>query len=62
MTINTNNQPQLLNLPSLPAIHLKDPEVGKALQIIVDYINENVIPAQGTRVATRSTAPGGQTI
>lgn len=62
MTINTNNQPSLLNIPSLAGIHLRDPEVGKALQIIVDYINENVTPPQGTRVGTRTTAPGGQTI
>lgn len=62
MTINPNNQPELLNIPTLASIHLKDPDVGKALQTIVDYINANVTPPQGNKIATRNTAPGGQTI
>lgn len=62
MAINTNIAPQLLTLPSISKIHLSDPEIGKALQDIVDYINANITPTQGDKQPVRATVPGGQGI
>lgn len=45
---DNSNQTKLLQLSSLPKIHLSDPHIGKALQDIVDYINKNVAPKKGT--------------
>ena len=43
--------PQLLSIPQIAAIHQFHPETGKALQTILEYINKNLIPKQGNRVA-----------
>ena len=34
----------------LAKIHKEHPEVGKALQIIMEYIRKNVVPIQGNKV------------
>lgn len=45
------SKPQLLSIPQLAAIHQSHPETGKALQIIVEYINRNIPnPVQGNKV------------
>jgi hypothetical protein len=43
-------KPKLLSLPMLPKVHQTHPEVGKALEAILQYINKNVTPVQGNRV------------
>lgn len=46
-------KPQALSIPQLAIIHQKHPEVGKAIQTILEYINKNVTPVQGTKVAPK---------
>lgn len=53
--------PQNLSLPQLTKIHISHPEIGKALQTIVEYVNQNVTPVPGTKVSPRKSAPGGNT-
>ena len=43
--------PKQIELPMLGAIHQKHPEVGKALQIIMEYLRKNLPPVQGNKVA-----------
>jgi len=43
-------KPRNLDLPTLNKIHLQNPEIGKALQKILEYINKNVTPVQGNKV------------
>lgn len=45
----TTNKIKLLSLPHLPAIHMKDPAVGKTFKQILDYINKNVTPKEGNK-------------
>jgi len=52
-------KPQLLSIPQIDEIHLAHPPTGKAIQTIVDYINRNVNPVQGNKVAPRNPNPGG---
>jgi hypothetical protein len=33
----------------LPKIHIKHPEIGKALKEIIEYINRSVTPKQGNK-------------
>ena len=54
--------PSLLVLPQLPKIVQANPDIGRALQDIVDYINKNVTPVQGNKLATKPEAPGGQVV
>lgn len=54
-----NPTPPRLNITQLGGIHTENPPVGKALQQVADYINENVTPAPGNKVPTRKSAPGG---
>lgn len=42
-------KPKLLTVPTLSKIHITHPEVGKALQEIIRYINANLTPRQGNR-------------
>lgn len=42
--------PKPLSIPQLTAIHQKNPEIGKAIQTILEYINKNVTPKQGNKV------------
>ena len=51
-------KPQLLNIPELEQIHKEHPRVGKAIQAILEYVNRNVTPAQGTKQAFPKN-PGG---
>jgi hypothetical protein len=41
-----------LSIPQLTTIHVSHPEIGRALQAILDYINLNVTPAPGNKVHT----------
>jgi hypothetical protein len=50
--------PQLLNLPEIAGIQTTHPPIANALKKIVNYINSNVSPVQGTKIATRKNAPG----
>lgn len=52
------SKPQLLNIPQLASIHQFHPETGKAIQAIVEYVNSNVTPVQGNKVAPRKGAKG----
>jgi hypothetical protein len=56
---NNPTAPQKLVVPQQTDIHLNNPATGKAIQTIVNYVNQNVTPVQGNKVATRRTAPGG---
>lgn len=51
--------PQRLNLTHLAGIHTESPAVGKTLQQIADYVNDNVTPTPGNKIPTRKSAPGG---
>lgn len=42
-------KPKLLQIPSLPKIHAQHPEVGQAIKIIVEYLNQNLSPKQGNK-------------
>ena len=42
-------KPKNLSVSTLPKIHVKHPEVGKALDEIIRYINRNVTPKQGNK-------------
>ena len=46
-------KPQLLSLPQLTSIHQRDPEIGKALQVILEYLNVNLPPKQGNKIAPK---------
>lgn len=41
--------PKQLDLPNLAGIKQTHPEIGKALDRILQYIRKNVTPKQGTR-------------
>ncbi len=45
--------PKLLSVPQIAVIHTSHPEIGKAIKTIVDYINKNVPPPQGTKIKPR---------
>lgn len=47
------SKPKLFVIHELGGIHQSHPPIGKALQAIVDYINRNVQPVQGTKVAPK---------
>lgn len=50
----TNNAPpKLLSIPELAGIHVSHPPIGKAIQAILDYVNKNVTPPQGNKIAKR---------
>ena len=52
--VSTNKAlPKLLSVTQLAQIHVSDPPIGKALKTIVDYINKNVPPPQGTKIKPR---------
>lgn len=53
MASTGKSAPQKLSLPQLTGIHQTHPEIGKSLQAILDYINTNVDPKQGNKVAPR---------
>ena len=54
MAPNTKlEKPQLLQIPQLADIHHNHPPTGKAIQQIVDYINRNINPIQGNKVAPK---------
>lgn len=42
-------KPKLLQVSTLPKIHLTDPHIGKAIDDIVKYINKNLTPRQGNK-------------
>ena len=44
-------KPQLLSLTSMGKIRKDNPEIAKNLDAILDYINKNVTPIQGNKVA-----------
>lgn len=46
-------QPQLLSVSTLAKIHTTHPEIGRGLQEIIEYINKNVTPPQGTKIKKR---------
>lgn len=48
-----NTKPQKLAIPQLTGIHQSHPEVGKAIQTIMEYINLNVNPVQGNKVTPK---------
>lgn len=45
-----SQKPKLLTLQQLNKIHITHPDIGKALQSIVEYVNKNVTPKQGSKV------------
>lgn len=44
-------KPKQITIPSLPKIHQQHPEIGKALDIIVQYLRKNLPPVQGNKVS-----------
>lgn len=60
MANTASNKPQLLSIPQIEDIHRNHPPTGKAIQSILDYINGNVTPPQGTKIGTgKNVTPGG---
>lgn len=51
-------KPQLLSISQLEVIHREHPEIGKALQGMLEYINRNVVPISGNKKAFPKN-PGG---
>jgi hypothetical protein len=47
------SKPKLLNISQIPKIHVSHPEIGKAIQSVVDYVNKSIVPVQGNRIAKR---------
>lgn len=45
-----NTLSKQLDLPMLAKIHRDYPDIGKALELIVDHIRKNVVPLKGTKV------------
>ena len=43
-------KPKQITLPMLPKIHVQHPDVGRALDLIVQYLRKNLPPVQGNRV------------
>lgn len=43
-------KPKQLDVPQLAAIKKTHPEIGKAIDAIIEYIRKNVTPVQGNRV------------
>ena len=57
--MSTNKQaPGLLSLSTLAKVHTSHPEIGRSLQEIVDYINQNITPPQGTKIKPRNPGNG----
>jgi len=44
-----SSAPKQIDLPNLAGIKQTHPEIGKALDSIVQYIRKNVTPKQGNR-------------
>lgn len=42
-------KPKQLDVPQIDKIHLQLPEVGKALDTMVQFIRKNVTPLQGNK-------------
>lgn len=42
-------KPKQLTIHTLPRIHVTHPEIGKALDQIVQYLRKNLPPMQGNR-------------
>lgn len=50
MATTTNSKQVLLHVEQITAIRTLHPPTADAIQKIVDYINKNIVPPQGTRV------------
>jgi hypothetical protein len=50
MATKTNSKQVLLNVQEIIAIRTLHPPTANAIQKIVDYINQHVVPQQGNKV------------
>jgi hypothetical protein len=42
--------------PNLPVINKKDPQLGEALKAVEKFVNLNVVPVEGNKVAPPPTS------
>lgn len=59
MANSGKSKPSQLSIPQIADIHLNHPPTGKALDTIIEYINKNLPPVQGNKVAPSPKNPGG---